>query len=30
MFIDFFGGGQLDLHEKNCASHLNFFFKKIE
>jgi hypothetical protein len=26
MFIDFFGGGQLDLHEKNYASHLNFFF----
>jgi len=30
MLIDFFGGGQLDLHEKNYASHLNLFFKKIE
>jgi len=25
MLIDFFGGGQLDLHEKNYASHLNLF-----
>jgi hypothetical protein len=30
MFIDFFGGGQLNLHEKSCAYHLNFFFTKNE
>jgi len=28
MVIDFFGGGQLDLHEKHCAYHLNFLKMK--
>ncbi len=28
LLTDFFGGGQLDLHEKNCAYHFNFKKKK--
>jgi hypothetical protein len=30
MLIDLFGGGQLDLHEKNCTYHLSFSFEKMK